>query len=91
MQPYFLQLIEALEKQLTESPLSENEKNYRLYLKLLYNSKQISKLISAAQCMHSIFTTHEPLEWIARVYIEQTFQPTEGIKYFIIFYYNVKQ
>ncbi|XP_045595970.2 superkiller complex protein 3 [Procambarus clarkii] len=70
-------LQEALENILNESVLGENEGNYQTYLRLLYRTKQATKLVTAAQKMAEIFPTYYPLEWICRMYVEMTATASE--------------
>ncbi|XP_068245666.1 superkiller complex protein 3 [Palaemon carinicauda] len=71
-------LQEALENVLNESVLGNNESNYQSYLHLLYRTRQMTKLVSAAQAMLAIFPTYFPLEWLCRAFVEMTANPTEG-------------
>lgn len=72
------QLQEALEHNLNDSVLGDNETNYQNYLRLLYRTGQRTKLVTAAQDMAKIFPTYLPLEWICRMYVEWIAYPKEG-------------
>ncbi|XP_064110497.1 superkiller complex protein 3-like [Macrobrachium nipponense] len=71
-------LQEALENVLNESVLGDNEGNYQSYLHLLYRTRQMLKLVSAAKAMLAIFPTYFPLEWLCRTFVEMTANPAEG-------------
>lgn len=71
-------LQESLEATLNDSVLGANEKNYQVYLRLLYNSGQLELAVSAARAMAAVFPTAYPLEWIARLYVETTADPKPG-------------
>uniref|UniRef100_A0A2P2I5I3 Tetratricopeptide repeat protein 37-like n=1 Tax=Hirondellea gigas TaxID=1518452 RepID=A0A2P2I5I3_9CRUS len=63
-------LITTLESLLSDSVLGNNETNYKLYLSLIYKSCDAQQLVNAAIKMSSVFPTAYPLEWIARVFVE---------------------
>ncbi|KAG0717698.1 Tetratricopeptide repeat protein 37 [Chionoecetes opilio] len=71
-------LQEALEHSLNDSVLGENETNYQSYLRLLYRTGQLARLVVAAQTMARIFPTYLPLEWICRMFVRWTAYPVEG-------------
>lgn len=75
---YTPKLQEALEHNLNDSVLGDNETNYQNYLRLLYRTGQRTKLVTAAQDMAKIFPTYLPLEWICRMYVEWIAYPKEG-------------
>ncbi|XP_042221418.1 tetratricopeptide repeat protein 37-like [Homarus americanus] len=71
------ELQEALENVLNESVLGDNEGNYQRYIRLLYQTRQLVKLVEAARTMAEIFPTYYPLEWICRMYVLMTTNPQE--------------
>ena len=63
-------LLGALKCLLNESVLGNNETNYKLYLSLVYKSGNLRETFNAAKSMHDVFRTAYPLEWVARVFVE---------------------
>lgn len=52
--------------------LVNRQEYYRKYLKVLYDSNKFSKLLAAAQDMHTQFQQDTcPLEWLCRIYYEE--------------------
>lgn len=63
-------LLSSLGSLLSDSVLGNNETNYKLYLSLVYKTGNFTRMYDAALKMAAIFPTAYPLEWIARLYVE---------------------
>ncbi|KAA0197853.1 hypothetical protein HAZT_HAZT004654 [Hyalella azteca] len=71
LSPDWLQnLLGMVKALLSDSVLGSNERNYQLYLSLCHKLEDRVELLAAARIMYSLFKTAYPLEWIARVFVE---------------------
>lgn len=72
-----------------ESSSEDIEEYYKKYLRLLYKNKKITLLLEEARNMHLLYPESElPLEWICKVYSEQTAQ---GVEVSDVFEYNIEE
>jgi hypothetical protein len=72
-----------------ESLPEDTEKYYKRYLRLLYKSKKFTLLLEEARNMHLLYPKSElPLEWICKVYSEQTAQ---GVDMSDVFDNNIEE
>ncbi|KAF2364216.1 Tetratricopeptide-like helical domain [Trinorchestia longiramus] len=64
------QLLQTVKTLLSDSVLGNNETNYKLYLSLCHKTGDRAELLTAATKMAALFRTAYPLEWIARVFVQ---------------------
>jgi hypothetical protein len=72
-----------------ESLPEDTEEYYKRYLRLLYKSKKFTLLLDEARNMRLLYPKSElPLEWICKVYSEQTAQ---GVDMSDVFENNIEE